>query len=97
MVLVLPDFLKEVSLEQGSEGGDMAWIAREERNPVQVCGPVRLWVGLWWAAIKALCTWTLSRQLLWLLEKWVNIMQFERLHSDFWAIGSGESQKQGGC
>lgn len=31
----------------------------------------RLGVGAWWAAMKALYTWVLSRQLLWVLEKWI--------------------------
>lgn len=36
--VVWPTFLKKVSLEQGAEGRDTARIARQERNPVQVCG-----------------------------------------------------------
>lgn len=40
--------------------------------------------GARWAATKGRGTWVLSRQLLWVLEKWVSIVKFERLLSDFW-------------
>lgn len=67
MLLVWPDFLKGISLEQGSEGGDVAWIARGERTLLQMRVRGHSGVGACWAAIKALATWLLIRQLLWVL------------------------------
>lgn len=54
MLLAWLDFLKGISQEQGSGGGDMAPTARGERNPLQVCGWGRL--GLGGQLLKPYCT-----------------------------------------
>lgn len=83
MVLVWADFLEEVSLEQGSQEGT-GWDCKGRKKPRPGVWAGAVGAGARWAATKGRGTWVLSRQLLWVLEKWVSIVKFERLLSDFW-------------
>lgn len=93
--LVWPDFLKRISLEQGSEGGDMAWIARGERILVQVCG----WVGGWGLELSGQL-WKPYTPGFWVdsycgFLRNATRMKFERLHWGFWAYEIRKGKKQG--